>query len=193
MKKTIFNEAFFEELKEEYRRGNYKKLADVDIWENEDSFEYNVLSEAIKNNKNNKKNFKPGDIVLVNQFNNETQDKIIDNKTHRVLIMTDLGTEPNECLCFALSSQIIHSNKFDSSHKNHIYIDDYTTILKTVSAEHKPVYINLNDLVSITNDDAVIKLGEASPKFMTFVIDTRRKISKGEDASGIYWENISRM
>ena len=138
-----------------------KDIRGKHLWEYEESLEevlgiispYDIDINILCEDRDREKRYVYGDILMVPQWNSSVNGRV--EPPYRVVVVD--GVEERDRVTYTgrvLSSQIRNSNKYNSKYPNNVYIDDYDTILSTGKAVgRKPVYINISDIITFTNND----------------------------------------
>lgn len=176
-------------------RVDVKDLDDFESWnENNELFPSSILYE---NNRIDRysKNIEYGDIVLVTSFTDLNKNTVIDNKEHRILVITDSGennVNKRTYFGYVLSSNWEKQSNINNPDKSkNIYINNYMSILSSGDKSIKDkVYIDLGKVCSFSTDELKAGghiIGKASDEFLQFIKDTLNKIRRNEDTSKVYW------
>lgn len=198
MKIRNISNLFESYAKESFDKGQFRTTSDLtedDAWLYERTLEEEVEISSINESKKSPKEIKPGDIILVNSCD-LGKGQTIDSREHRIMVVNSVVKNNNDnfYMGFILSSQIKNSNKLNPNKKfasGNIYIDNYSSILKTPSSVTKPVIIEVADFVTFTTKDLIngnYYLGEAKDEFFNFVFNAYRDHLQGKDTSNTFWE-----
>lgn len=170
------------------------------LWEYEESIEealgiispYDIDVNILCEDRDREKKFVGGDILMVPQWNSTQNGKI--ELPHRIVVIDSVIKEDKILYTGrVLSSQIKNSNKYNSRYPNNIYINNYDSILslgRKIGA--KPIYINISDIITFTNDDLSDSgtwKGHISDEFRLFMDMCISNYEKDKTLNkSIFWE-----
>ena len=177
-----------------------KDIRGKHLWEYEESLEealgiispYDLGINILCEDKDREKKYVTGDILMVPQWNSSENGRI--ELPHRIVVIDSV--EKKDKIYYTgrvLSSQIKNSNKYNDKYPNNIYIGNYDSILsigRTVG--EKPVYINISDIITFTNEDLSDSgtwKGHISKEFERFMHDCISNYEKDKTINkDIFWK-----
>ena len=161
---------------------HFEKYGNEYCWES--TLEEDLIEEDWDNQTNNPKSreFKPKDIVMVNDFAG----------VHRILIITKIDKKDNNDIYYGylLSSNVKKANK-NSKFSNNIYINNYSTILDRGPKNSKEAIIKIDDLRSFTKNNfskSGTYKGTVTDEFFDFILKCADNYKNRIRNSKIYCE-----
>ena len=197
MKKTIYNNSIMNEIWELSKDLPRIPITEVKetTWERETSIETIIYNNNdVQEDLRNKKEFVPGDIVMVGSFTDVETNTTLD-LPHRIFVIS--ATNENRAdkrtyYGYMLTSKVAKSNKYDPDRliNNNIYISDYNSILQSGRTEAPiEIAIKIGNIYEFTLDQVMQNgyLGHTTNEFQQFVSTAARAYKSKKPTNKIMW------
>ena len=197
MKKTIYNNSIMNEIWELSKDLPRIPITEVKetTWERETPIETIIYNNNdLQEDLRNKKEFVPGDIVLVGSFTDVETNTTLD-LPHRIFVIS--ATNENRAdkrtyYGYMLTSKIAKSNKYvpDRLINNNIYISDYNSILQSGRTEAPiEIAIKIGNIYEFTLDQVMQNgyLGHTTNEFQQFVSTAVEAYKSKKPTNKIMW------
>lgn len=164
-------------------------------WERETPIETIIYNNNdLQEDLRNKKEFVPGDIVMVGSFTDVETNTTLD-LPHRIFVIS--ATNENRAdkrtyYGYMLTSKVAKSNKYDPDRliNNHIYISDYNSILQSGRTEAPiEIAIKIGNIYEFTLDQVMHNgyLGHTTNEFQQFVSAVVKAYKTKKPTNKIMW------
>lgn len=164
-------------------------------WERETPIETIIYNNNdLQEDLRNKKEFVPGDIVMVGSFTDVETNTTL-NLPHRIFVIS--ATNENRAdkrtyYGYMLTSKVAKSNKYDPDRliNNNIYISDYNSILQSGRTEAPiEIAIKIGNIYEFTLDQVMQNgyLGHTTNEFQQFVSTAARAYTSKKPTNKIMW------
>ena len=197
MKKTIYNNSIMNEIWELSKDLPRIPITEVKetTWERETPIETIIYNNNdLQEDLRNKKEFVPGDIVMVGSFTDVETNTTLD-LPHRIFVIS--ATNENRAdkrtyYGYMLTSKVAKSNKYDPDRliNNHIYISDYNSILQSGRTEAPiEIAIKIGNIYEFTLDQVMQNgyLGHTTNEFQQFVSTAVEAYKSKKPTNKIMW------
>lgn len=197
MKKTIYNNSIMNEIWELSKYLPRIPITEVKetTWERETPIETIIYNNNdLQEDLRNKKEFVPGDIVMVGSFTDVETNTTL-NLPHRIFVIS--ATNENRAdkrtyYGYMLTSKVAKSNKYDPDRliNNHIYISDYNSILQSGRTEAPiEIAIKIGNIYEFTLDQVMHNgyLGHTTNEFQQFVSAVVKAYKTKKPTNKIMW------
>lgn len=197
MKKTIYNNSIMNEIWELSKYLPRIPITEVKetTWERETPIETIIYNNNdLQEDLRNKKEFVPGDIVMVGSFTDVETNTTL-NLPHRIFVIS--ATNENRAdkrtyYGYMLTSKVAKSNKYDPDRliNNHIYISDYNSILQSGRTEAPiEIAIKIGNIYEFTLDQVMHNgyLGHTTNEFQQFVSTVVKAYKTKKPTNKIMW------
>ena len=197
MKKTIYNNSIMNEIWELSKDLPRIPITEVKetTWERETPIETIIYNNNdLQEDLRNKKEFVPGDIVMVGSFTDVETNTTLD-LPHRIFVIS--ATNENRAdkrtyYGYMLTSKVAKSNKYDPDRliNNNIYISDYNSILQSGRTEAPiEIAIKIGNIYEFTLDQVMHNgyLGHTTNEFQQFVSTAVRAYTSKKPTNKIMW------
>ena len=197
MKKTIYNNRIMNEIWELSKDLPRIPITEVKetTWERETPLETIIYNNNdLQEDLRNKKEFVPGDIVMVGSFTDVETNTTLD-LPHRIFVIS--ATNENRAdkrtyYGYMLTSKVAKSNKYDPDRliNNHIYISDYNSILQSGRTEAPiEIAIKIGNIYEFTLDQVMQNgyLGHTTNEFQQFVSTAVEAYKSKKPTNKIMW------
>lgn len=197
MKKTIYNNSIMNEVWELSKDLPRIPITEVKetTWERETPIETIIYNNNdLQEDLRNKKEFVPGDIVMVGSFTDVETNTTLD-LPHRIFVIS--ATNENRAdkrtyYGYMLTSKVAKSNKYDPDRliNNHIYISDYNSILQSGRTEAPiEIAIKIGNIYEFTLDQVMHNgyLGHTTNEFQQFVSTVVKAYKTKKPTNKIMW------
>ena len=197
MKKTIYNNSIMNEIWELSKDLPRIPITEVKetTWERETPIETIIYNNNdLQEDLRNKKEFVPGDIVMVGSFTDVETNTTLD-LPHRIFVIS--ATNENRAdkrtyYGYMLTSKVAKSNKYDPDRliNNNIYISDYNSILQSGRTEAPiEIAIKIGNIYEFTLDQVMHNgyLGHTTNEFQRFVSTAVRAYKSKKPTNKIMW------
>lgn len=196
----MYTNGIYEAFMEAIKRPGYKPSVlteddfdDDEVWEDlAEEIEFQSTDDDRKLLESSKdKKIKPGDIIMTRRFYSPSFNGFVDNKPHRILVVTD-SVEDNGTTSYngyVLSSKYNKSNKYLKSHPDKLYIENYGTILEIGPKADVQAAIDISDLVTFTDKDlsnSGFYKGTANQEFIEFIKKAAANVGTGKNKD-VFW------
>lgn len=197
MKKTIYNNSIMNEiweLSKDLPRIPITEVKEI-TWERETPIETIIYNNNdLQEDLRNKKEFVPGDIVMVGSFTDVETNTTL-NLPHRIFVIS--ATNENRAdkrtyYGYMLTSKVAKSNKYDPDRliNNNIYISDYNSILQSGRTEAPiEIAIKIGNIYEFTLDQVMHNgyLGHTTNEFQQFVSTVVKAYKTKKPTNKIMW------
>ena len=197
MKKTIYNNSIMNEIWELSKDLPRIPITEVKetTWERETPIETIIYNNNdLQEDLRNKKEFVPGDIVIVSSFTDVETNTTLD-LPHRIFVIS--ATNENRAdkrtyYGYMLTSKVAKSNKYDPDRliNNNIYISDYNSILQSGRTEAPiEIAIKIGNIYEFTLDQVMQNgyLGHTTNEFQQFVSTAVEAYKSKKPTNKIMW------
>lgn len=197
MKKTIYNNSIMNEIWELSKDLPRIPITEVKetTWERETPIETIIYNNNdLQEDLRNKKEFVPGDIVMVGSFTDVETNATLD-LPHRIFVIS--ATNENRAdkrtyYGYMLTSKVAKSNKYDPDRliNNNIYISDYNSILQSGRTEAPiEIAIKIGNIYEFTLDQVMQNgyLGHTTNEFQQFVSTAVEAYKSKKPTNKIMW------
>lgn len=197
MKKTIYNNSTMNEIWELSKDLPRIPITEVKetTWERETPIETIIYNNNdLQEDLRNKKEFIPGDIVMVGSFTDVETNTTLD-LPHRIFVIS--ATNENRAdkrtyYGYMLTSKVAKSNKYDPDRliNNHIYISDYNSILQSGRTEAPiEIAIKIGNIYEFNLDQVMHNgyLGHTTNEFQQFVSGAVKAYKTKKPTNKIMW------
>ena len=197
MKKTIYNNSIMNEIWELSKDLPRIPITEVKetTWERETPIETIIYNNNdLQEDLRNKKEFVPGDIVMVSSFTDVETNTTLD-LPHRIFVIS--ATNENRAdkrtyYGYMLTSKVAKSNKYDPDRliNNNIYISDYNSILQSGRTEAPiEIAIKIGNIYEFTLDQVMQNgyLGHTTNEFQQFVSTAVEAYKSKKPTNKIMW------
>lgn len=197
MKKTIYNNSTMNEIWELSKDLPRIPITEVKetTWERETPIETIIYNNNdLQEDLRNKKEFVPGDIVMVGSFTDVETNTTLD-LPHRIFVIS--ATNENRAdkrtyYGYMLTSKVAKSNKYDPDRliNSNIYISDYNSILQSGRTEAPiEIAIKIGNIYEFTLDQVMQNgyLGHTTNEFQQFVLTAARAYKSKKPTNKIMW------
>ena len=197
MKKTIYNNSIMNEIWELSKDLPRIPITEVKetTWERETPIETIIYNNNdLQEDLRNKKEFVPGDIVMVGSFTDVETNTTLD-LPHRIFVIS--ATNENRAdkrtyYGYMLTSKVAKSNKYDPDRliNNNIYISDYNSILQSGRTEAPiEIAIKIGNIYEFTLDQVMQNgyLGHTTNEFQQFVSTAAMAYKSKKPTNKIMW------
>lgn len=197
MKKTIYNNSIMNEIWELSKDLPRIPITEVKetTWERETPIETIIYNNNdLQEDLRNKKEFVPGDIVMVGSFTDVETNTTLD-LPHRIFVIS--ATNENRAdkrtyYGYMLTSKVAKSNKYDPDRliNNNIYISDYNSILQSGRTEAPiEIAIKIGNIYEFTLDQVMQNgyLGHTTNEFQQFVSTAVEAYKSKKPTNKIMW------
>ena len=197
MKKTIYNNSIMNEIWELSKDLPRIPITEVKetTWERETPIETIIYNNNdLQEDLRNKKEFVPGDIVMVGSFTDVETNTTL-NLPHRIFVIS--ATNENRAdkrtyYGYMLTSKVAKSNKYDPDRliNNNIYISDYNSILQSGRTEAPiEIAIKIGNIYEFTLDQVMQNgyLGHTTNEFQQFVSTAVEAYKSKKPTNKIMW------
>lgn len=197
MKKTIYNNSIMNEIWELSKDLPRIPITEVKetTWERETPIETIIYNNNdLQEDLRNKKEFVPGDIVMVGSFTDVETNTTLD-LPHRIFVIS--ATNENRAdkrtyYGYMLTSKVAKSNKYDPDRliNNNIYISDYNSILQSGRTEAPiEIAIKIGNIYEFTLDQVMQNgyLGHTTNEFQQFVSTVVKAYKTKKPTNKIMW------
>lgn len=197
MKKTIYNNSIMNEIWELSKDLPRIPITEVKetTWERETPIETIIYNNNdLQEDLRNKKEFVPGDIVMVGSFTDVETNTTLD-LPHRIFVIS--ATNENRAdkrtyYGYMLTSKVAKSNKYDPDRliNNNIYISDYNSILQSGRTEAPiEIAIKIGNIYEFTLDQVMQNgyLGHTTNEFQQFVSTVAKAYKSKKPTNKIMW------
>ena len=197
MKKTIYDNSIMNEIWELSKDLPRIPITEVKetTWERETPIETIIYNNNdLQEDLRNKKEFVPGDIVMVGSFTDVETNTTLD-LPHRIFVIS--ATNENRAdkrtyYGYMLTSKVAKSNKYDPDRliNNNIYISDYNSILQSGRTEAPiEIAIKIGNIYEFTLDQVMHNgyLGHTTNEFQQFVSTAVEAYKSKKPTNKIMW------
>lgn len=197
MKKTIYDNSIMNEIWELSKDLPRIPITEVKetTWERETPIETIIYNNNdLQEDLRNKKEFVPGDIVMVSSFTDVETNTTLD-LPHRIFVIS--ATNENRAdkrtyYGYMLTSKVAKSNKYDPDRliNNNIYISDYNSILQSGRTEAPiEIAIKIGNIYEFTLDQVMQNgyLGHTTNEFQQFVSTAVEAYKSKKPTNKIMW------
>lgn len=197
MKKTIYDNSIMNEIWELSKDLPRIPITEVKetTWERETPIETIIYNNNdLQEDLRNKKEFVPGDIVIVSSFTDVETNTTLD-LPHRIFVIS--ATNENRAdkrtyYGYMLTSKVAKSNKYDPDRliNNNIYISDYNSILQSGRTEAPiEIAIKIGNIYEFTLDQVMQNgyLGHTTNEFQQFVSTAVEAYKSKKPTNKIMW------
>lgn len=197
MKKTVYNNNIMNEIWELSKDLPRIPIAEVKetTWERKTPIETVIYNNNdLQEDLRNKKEFVPGDIVMVGSFTDVETNATLD-LPHRIFVIS--ATDENKAdkrtyYGYMLTSKVAKSNKYDPDRlvNNQIYISDYNSILQSGRTEAPiEIAIKIGNIYEFNLDQVMHNgyLGHTTNEFQQFVSSAVKAYRNKQPTNKIMW------
>lgn len=197
MKKTVYNNSIMNEIWELSKDLPRIPITEVKetTWERETPMETIIYNNNdLQEDLRNKKEFVPGDIVMVGSFTDVETNTTLD-LPHRIFVISATNenkAEKRTYYGYMLTSKVAKSNKYDPDRliNNQIYISDYNSILQSGRTEAPiEIAIKIGNIYEFNLDQVMHNgyLGHTTNEFQQFVSGAVKAYKTKKPTNKIMW------